>query len=233
MTLIICAIKPEAKPFLNALENVKTEKCKSLKVNHGTISGIKVTVIRCGVGLKKAAAATQAMIDGFPVTKIVMSGTAGGVDSRLKIGDTVVSEEILYHEKNNRIPEHNHSFDEDDPFKADENLLLSAKKATENELSAGKVYFGRITSGNKFATGKLFKTIAEKYHPLCVDMETAAVANVCAINSIPFIAVRSITDTPEKSGIRNFYKNVKLASNNSFRVVEKLLKHGQISESDI
>jgi len=56
-------------------------------------------------------------------------------------------------------------------------------------------------------------------------METAAVAHVCAINSIPFIAIRSVTDTPEKSGILNFYKNVVLAANNSYSVVENLLKN--------
>jgi len=95
------------------------------------------------------------------------------------------------------------------------------------------VFFGRITSGSKFVTGKKFKTVAEKYHPLCVDMETAAVAHVCAINNIPFIALRSVTDTPKKSGLLNFYKNVTLAANNSYAVVEMLLYRINIELNDV
>ena len=224
MTLIICAIKNEAKPFLTALENVKEEKCASLKVHHGTINGVEVSVVRCGVGLKKAATATQILIDNFTISRIVMSGTAGGVEEKLKIGDTIISEEILYHESNIKLLQNASSFDAYIPFNADEDLLLNAKKAIENKPLSQAVYFGRITSGSKFLSGKGFKEVAEKFHPMCVDMETAAVAHVCAINKIPFIAVRSITDTPEKSGILNFYKNVVQASNNSYAVVEKLLQ---------
>jgi len=224
MTLIICAIKNEANPFLTALGNVKEEKCASLKLHHGTINGVEVSVVRCGVGLKKAAAATQTLINSYTISRVVMSGTAGGVDERLKIGDTIVSEEILYHESNIKLPQNASSFDANIPFKADERLLLNAKKVIENNPFTQAVYFGRITSGSKFLSGKGFKEVAEKHHPMCVDMETAAVAHVCAINKIPFIAIRSITDTPEKSGLLNFYKNVVQASKNSYAVVVKLLQ---------
>jgi len=224
MILIVCAIKREIEPFLKALKNASIEKCGALKVHHGTINGVKVTVVRCGVGLEKAAASTQTLINSYKIAHMIMSGTAGGVDSKLKIGDTIVSEELLYHEGTTKLMQIDSSFNKDTPFKADENLLLSMKKAIENTPPPQAVHFGRITSGSKFVTGKTFKAVAEKFNPLCVDMETAAVAHVCAINNIPFIAVRSITDTPEKSGILNFYKNVVFAANSSYMVVENLVK---------
>jgi len=224
MTLIICAIKPEIKPFLEALENERIEECDSLDVHHGVINGANVMVVRCGAGLEKAAAATQALIEKFQISCMIMSGTAGGVDRELNIGDTIISEEMLYHEGKTALMQSDTSFTKDKLFKADENLLINIKKSIENDPLTQAVYFGRITSGSKFVTGKKFKTVAEKYNPLCVDMETAAVAHVCAINNIPFIAVRSVTDTPKKSGLLNFYKNVVLAANNSFVVVERLLK---------
>jgi len=223
MTLIVCAIKSEVKPFLKALENTRIEKCKSQKVYQGTIRSKSVLVVRCGVGLKKAAAATKLMIDNYKITCVIMSGTAGGVDSRLKIGDTVVSEEILYHERNDRILEGIAAGSAEQIFKADTKLLFSAKKAARENLVAQSVYFGRITSGSKFVTGKTFKDVAKKFEPLCLDMETAAVAHVCAINNTPFIAIRSTSDTAEKSGILTFYRNVILASESSFHLVEKML----------
>lgn len=224
MTLIICAIKNEIKPFLAELENVKKEKCASMKVHHGTINGAKVTVVRCGVGLNKAAVETRALIDNYTISRIIMSGTAGGVEEKLKIGDTIISEEILYHEGKIELPQDISSFDAEIPFKADENLLISAKTVVENTPFTQAVYFGRITSGSKFLSGKGFAEVADKFNPMCVDMETAAVAHVCAINKIPFIAVRSITDSPEKSGLLNFYKNVVQASKNSYTVTERLLQ---------
>ena len=223
MTLIICAIKPEVKPFLYALENAKTEKCASLKVSSGTIQGENVLVVRCGVGLKKAAAATQKIIENYSVDRVVMSGTAGGVDGNLKIGDTVVSEEVLYHDTGRIAPYGADIISEDTSFKTEGELLLHAKRAAGNESLSQSIFFGRITSGSKFATGKYFRSVADKFHPLCLDMETAAAAHVCCENNIPFIAVRSISDTVEKSGLLTFYKNVTLASENSFSFVEKLL----------
>jgi len=223
MTLIICAIKPEIKPFLKALRNFRIEKNKSQKVYYGTINNKKVLVVRCGVGLKKAAAVTQLMIDDYKVERIIMSGTAGGVDNKLKIGDTVVSEEILYHETDSRTMEDIAAGSENQIFKADTELLLSTKKAAEIDPTVQSVFFGRITSGNKFVSGKNLRVVAEKFKSLCLDMETAAVAHVCSLNNIPFIAIRSISDTVGKSGFLTFFKNVNLASKSSFLVVEKLL----------
>jgi len=211
------------KPFLKALENTRKEKCESFVVHHGTINGTPVMVVRCGVGLERASAATQTLISKLDVSRIVMSGTAGGVEANLKLGDTIISEEILYHDRMAKTLKKNETFNKDTAFKADKTLLLSIRKAVENNQFTQAIYFGRITSANKFVTRKMFSKIAEKHHSFCVDMETAAVAHVCAINKIPFIAVRSVTDTSEKSGILNFYKNVTLAANNSFSVVVKLL----------
>jgi adenosylhomocysteine nucleosidase len=55
-------------------------------------------------------------------------------------------------------------------------------------------------------------------------METAAVAHVCHANGVPFIAIRSVTDTEEDVGYGSFYDNATFASRNSFVVVEGILK---------
>jgi len=100
MTLIICAIKSEAKPFLDALEKKTEEKCASLNVHHGTINGATVMIVCCGVGLEKAAAATQMLIKNYKISRIIMSGTAGGADNELNIGDT----EMVLHLLRSRNP---------------------------------------------------------------------------------------------------------------------------------
>ncbi|MFQ9872660.1 MAG: hypothetical protein ACLRVT_06575 [Oscillospiraceae bacterium] len=56
------------------------------------------------------------------------------------------------------------------------------------------------------------QAIRDRYAPLSVDMETAAIAHVCFAYSIPFLAIRSITDTAAHSGQENFEKNCLNAS---------------------
>jgi len=224
MTLVLCALKLEAKPFLNALENRKTERRNKLKVYHGEIEGLKVMVACCGVGMKKAAAGTQLLLDTFDISKIIMSGTAGGIDGKLGIGDTVISEELVYHEITKNFPIKDCFSTEGTPLAGDAVLLGNAKRAI-NEKSPGHiVYFGRTSTGKSFVRGKEFDTIIKQYAPLCADMESTAVAHVCHINSIPFVAVRSMSDTREVSGVINFYKYASLASKNSFTVVKMMLR---------
>jgi len=98
MILIICALKLEAKPFLNALEHKKVEKCNALKVNKGEILGSRVIVVKSGVGALKAAYVTRSLIEKYDVSQIIMARTAGGTDRTLNIGDTVVSAEIIFHD---------------------------------------------------------------------------------------------------------------------------------------
>lgn len=66
--------------------------------------------------------------------------------------------------------------------------------------------------------------INSKYAPISVDMETGSIAHVCYVNHIPFIAVRTITDTATHSGVDNFERNLEKASGISKDIVLGLLK---------
>ena len=222
MTLIICAIRAEVKPFLKVLENGRVEKYAAGIAYIGTVKDAPVIIVRCGVGLKRAVTVTQLILESYSINRVIFSGVAGGADRILKIGDTVVSDEILFHETDVNLL-NNIGVSDTCSYKADDMMLSQIKEAVDNNQINHRVYFGKITSGNKFVTGKNFKVIFDKFRPLCLDMETAAVAHVCSKKNIPFIAIRSISDTVEKSGLFTFFKNVTFASENSFSVANVLL----------
>ena len=69
-----------------------------------------------------------------------------------------------------------------------------------------------MATGEAFIDAEGRERIRQAYAPLCVDMETAAIAHVCYVLGIPFLAIRSITDTEEQSGIGNFEQNCRAAS---------------------
>lgn len=109
-------------------------------------------------------------------------------------------------------------------FKTDSKLLELSRAVIENNQFTQNVYFGKIVTGEAFISESGRTEIISTYNPLCVDMETASIAHVCYANTIPFIAVRSITDTEEASGIEVFEDNCVSASHHSIHFVKKLLE---------
>jgi len=97
-------------------------------------------------------------------------------------------------------------------FKADSKLLNLSKKAVEKMTLENKVVWGRMVTGEAFISDEGREQIKNQFNPLTVDMETGSVAHVCYVNNIPFIAIRSITDTKDHSGVENFEQNCKKAA---------------------
>ena len=95
---IVCAAEKELAPFLPQIENIKTSEKAMLKFYEGNIGGTEVAAVVSGVCKVNAAVAAQILIDGFGVTAIINSGTAGGMDARLRIYDAVVATECCYHD---------------------------------------------------------------------------------------------------------------------------------------
>ena len=81
-----------------------------------------------------------------------------------------------------------------------------------------------MVTGEAFITDEGRERIMENFVPLSVDMETAAIAHVCYVNSIPFLSVRCITDTAEHSGNETFHANCARASEIAAELVTEIIK---------
>lgn len=220
---IIGPSEDEIMPFIDKIENRKIESIAMLKFYSGKFNNIDVVALYCGVCKVNAAIATQILIDKFNVTHIIVTGVAGGIDNRLNIGDTVISTEVSYHDVDKGILTEYHPWLESIYLKSDNKLLELCKEVSEENVYQQKIYFGRIVTGEAFIAESGRKEIIEKYNPLCVDMETASVAHVCYVNNIPFIAIRSITDTENEVGIENFEANCVLVARNSINILKDIL----------
>lgn len=225
---IICAGDREVAPFLPHIENRKVSERAMLKIYEGTINGVHIVTLFSGVCKVNAAIATQILIDHYGVNAVINAGTAGGMDPRLEIFDTVISTEAAYHDVASNILTQFHPWLESVYFRADEGLLRLAKTAVEKMGSAHKVYWGRMVTGEAFITDEGRQEINEKFAPLTVDMETASIAHVCYVNSVPFLSIRCVTDTANHSGTGHFEENCEKASaiakDITLAVLEEMLK---------
>lgn len=208
---IICAGDRELAPFLLHLENTRLVEKAMLKIYEGDLNGIPVVTLFSGVCKVNAAIAAQILFDRFGVDAIINAGTAGGMHPALQIFDTVVSTEVAYHDVAGKILTAYHPWLDSVWFQADANLLALARSAAEKQ-PAGHVHFGRMVTGESFIADDGRDAINTNFEPLSVDMETAAIAHVCHANGIPFLAVRTITDTADHSGSGHFEQNCAQAS---------------------
>ena len=209
---IICASENELDPFLDDFQEHSVVEKAKLKIHIGKIGEHDVVLLYCGVCKVNAAIAAQIVIDDFNVDAIINAGVAGGMDSRLGILDTVVSTEVAYHDVASEILTEYHPWMKSVFFAADENLLKIAKNVAERIQTKGKIYFGRMVTGEAFISDDGRQEIMDAFNPLSVDMETGSIAHVCYANSIPFLAIRSITDTADHRGSEFFEMNCKEAS---------------------
>ncbi|MCU5222742.1 MULTISPECIES: 5'-methylthioadenosine/adenosylhomocysteine nucleosidase [Bacillus] len=221
---IIGPSEDEIMPFIEEMTDKEITNLAMLTFYSGKYENVEVVALYCGVCKVNAAIATQILIDKFDVTHIIVTGVAGAIDKVLKIGDTVISTEIAYHDVDEGILTEYHPWMESVYFKTDSTLLELSREVIENNQFIQNIYFGKVVTGEAFISESGRVEIISKYNPLCVDMETASIAHVCYANTIPFLAVRSITDTEEASGIEVFEDNCVSASHHSIHFVKKLLE---------
>lgn len=221
---ILGPTEPEISPLLVKMINVKTAQRAMLTFHEGLYEGIEVVALHCGICKVNAAIAAQLLIDRFEVTHIIVTGVAGAIDKSLKIGDTVVSTQVAYHDVDDEFLTQYHPHMKSSYFSADAQLLSCFKRAVNDNGFRQKILFGKMVTGEAFIVQNDRQRIIEKFDPLCVDMETAGIAHVCFVNRIPYIAIRSMSDTAEHCGLDTFEENCAQASRNSIEVIERALK---------
>lgn len=218
---IISPYEGEIAPIIKEMRDIETENYAMLSFNVGRYANVDVVALFCGACKVNAAIAAQVLIDRYNVSHIIVTGVAGAIAARLNIFDTVVADEIAYHDVAAEILTQNHPWMKSVYFHADSNLNDGILRANTGDKT---VFRGRIVTGEAYLTQTGRKDVIGKNAPLCVDMETGAAAHVCYANGVPFTAVRSINYTSAEGGHKAFEKNFNDAAEKSAKVLACYLK---------
>ena len=95
---IIGAMEPEVAILKAALKNSTTSNYGGYEFYQGLLNDTEVVIVQSGIGKVAAALATALLIDKFSPDYVVNTGSAGGFDQSLKVGDVVISSEVRYHD---------------------------------------------------------------------------------------------------------------------------------------
>ena len=98
---IMGAMPDEVDQLCAKLENVTVEPYGGVEYHRGTLAGKQVVVCCAGMGKANAAATTQVLITRYGAEKIIFSGIAGNMTSKIGIGDVCVGETVVYHDAQN------------------------------------------------------------------------------------------------------------------------------------
>jgi adenosylhomocysteine nucleosidase len=226
---IIGAMDEEIALYLEAMQETKAETKAGITYYEGVLEGRDVVLCKSGVGKVNASVCTQILIDRFQVERVIFTGVAGAVHPALNIGDIVVSTDCVQHDidvtplgfQPGQIP-----FTDRWIWEADPQLIQLAVKAGEQVDEGVSVVTGRILSGDQFvADREKVQWFYRQFAAHCTEMEGAAVGQVCAMNNVPFVIVRCMSDKADGSAHVNFTEFTKLASKRSFEIVSNMLRH--------
>jgi adenosylhomocysteine nucleosidase len=192
------------------------------------VHGVPCVVTLARVGKVAAAATASALIHAFDVEAIVFTGVAGGVGENVHVGDVVVGETLLQHDMNAEplFPRHEipllgrARFDADralaaalaaacERFVAEEGVALAARfkgALPRLEHALPRVHGGLVISGDQFVASAAAVRSALTALPdaLAVEMEGAAIAQVCYEYGVPCAVVRTISDTADEHASVSF-----------------------------
>lgn len=225
---IIGAMESEVKAIYEKMTSKQEIKLCDLTFYKGFLWEKEVVVVKCGVGKVNAALCTQILISNFHPDQMINTGIAGATGEGLKIYDFVISTEAVYHDfdtvafgyKLGQVP------GLPETLKADEKLICTFENAFyKTDFSAShKIKKGTIASGDQFISDSEKKSfIVQNFHPECVEMEGAAIAQTCYKNQVPFVIVRCMSDCADDN-VQSVYDEEKAADFSSRFLLEAVSK---------
>ena len=222
---IIGAMQEEVELLLEGLEDAGKTEYPGVTLHRGLLDGLEVLVTVGGIG-KVNAAMTSTYLLMAGATQVVFTGVAGGIHPELQVGDIVVSSDCVQHDVDvtalgyrlGEIPGEILS------WPADEQLRALALEAA-HEVQGVNVTGGRVVSGDVFvASPDKVAWLWQHFGAACAEMEGAAVAQVCARHGVPYVVIRSVSDTAGGDANVDYREFMPIVARHSAQVVRGMTR---------
>ncbi len=223
---IIGAMEQEVALLKQQLTDAQTHKVANFEFYQGKLTGTDVVLVQSGIGKVTAAIATTLLIQLFKPRAVINTGSAGGFDPSLNVGDIVISSEVRHHDVDvtafgyeigqvPRLPA---------AFVADSDLVNAAEQSIQ-QLGFCQTRVGLITTGDVFMCDpeRIAKTRQQFPSMLAVEMEGAAIAQTCYQLATPFVVIRSLSDIAGQESPTSFEAYLEVASRNSSAMVNAMI----------
>lgn len=225
---VVSAMHEELAAVLALMPHESRQAAAGREFWVGHLHGQEVVAVLSRIGKVAAATTAAALIERFGVGAIVFTGVAGGLGPGVQVGDVVVADSFLQHDLDvsplfarHEVPLYGTS-----RFATDTVWSDRLARAAARALPGVRVHRGLVVSGDRFVstTQESLALQAELPDALAVEMEGAAIAQVCHDYGVPFSAVRTVSDRADDAAHVDFTRFVRdVASRQSAAIVQALL----------
>ncbi len=213
---IIAAMQEEMTEIKNIMINIKEKQIYELKFLEGNINNKECVLVQSGIGKVNAARTTQILIDNYNLEYVVNVGSAASINDKLDIGDIIIGKKLIQHDFDITAFGHNKGYISNIGEYIESDTILVEKiynSYSNNKIENLNIKKGIIASGDIFCTSEKMKNkIKNKFKADAVEMEGAAIAQICYLDKIPFVVIRSISDSPNGNNAVTFEKFLQKAS---------------------
>lgn len=244
-TVILSALLDEQRHLIDRLSARRAVQVAGREVAVGRLSGQSVVLALSRIGKVAAATTATALIERFAPDRVVFTGVAGGLGEGVRVGDLVLADAFVQHDLDAsplfprwEVPLYGRSrFATDGPLRvalqsAATSVLarsadwLDARLRATYRIDQPRLHTGLVLSGDRFVATAAESSVLRAALPdaLAVEMEGAAVAQVCADYGLPFAALRTVSDRADDSAHADFSTFVRdVASHYSDAVLQTWL----------
>lgn len=223
---IIGAMEEEVTLLRDKISDRRVETIAGCEFVLGTMDGEEVILLRSGIGKVNAAMSTSILLEKYKPDYVVNTGSAGGYNPALNVGDVVISSEVRHHDVDVTAFGYEYGQVPQLPpaFEANSDLVKIAEEAAK-EIEGIQVVKGLIATGDTFMNDpKRVEYIQDKFTDLqAVEMEAAAIAQVAHQFGIPFVVIRSLSDIAGKESDVSFDQFLDKAALHSATLVMKIV----------
>ncbi len=233
---ILSALVDEQRGLIDQLQERQRIEHAGRHFWLGRFHGVPVVFTVSRIGKVSASLTAATLIERFAVGAIVFTGVAGALGDGVQVGDVVVAQDFIQHDLDvsplfarYEVPAYGRA-----RFAChaglSQALLQAVQYSLAHDFAPARVHQGLIASGDRFVSGQaevraLRERLQQDGHPaLAVEMEGAAVAQVCADHGLPYAAMRTISDRADDSAHRDFAQFVEqVASRYAQAIITRLL----------
>ncbi len=217
-------MQQELSALLHLLETDRVERHAGRDFHVGMLHGWPVVLVLSRIGKVAAASTVTMLIERFGVDRMIFTGVAGGLGQGVRVGDVVIADALLQHDMDASplFPRYEVPLSGQSRFAADPALTAALVRASEAVLTrspqpfgvvalelgviAPRLHLGLIVSGDRFVStaAESNRLRLELPDALAVEMEGAALAQVCHDCAVPFAVMRTISDRADDSAHVDF-----------------------------
>ncbi|TVQ71637.1 MAG: 5'-methylthioadenosine/S-adenosylhomocysteine nucleosidase [Oceanospirillales bacterium] len=233
---LIGAMDQEIELIKSAMNDVQLFNQAGYEFFQGQLQGADVVLLKSGIGKVNAAIGTTILLHEFTPDCVINTGSAGGFDPSLSVGDVVISDRVLHHDADLTIFGYQPGQLPGMPpaFIPDADLSTIAEKCISQFDGVNTVH-GLIATGDSFMNAPERVAATRKTFPdiKAVEMEAAAIAQVCHRFDIPFIVIRALSDIAGKESNLSFKEFLETAATNSANMVCAIVREIVVHQKSI